>query len=168
MNEHVNPDTELLFKALTYFNLSNNIMLSWERFNPRTRDIDNLFREYRCDTFAEYFYDSDLENEEGRIRFNNWQELYFAGNFGLTQNDVDQIAESSLKKVLEYETSSKDRMWSIKIPKEDIPEKIQFWSGADHSDCIEIYYYGRDFLHADYGWTMIKKQGKACSYGICE
>ena len=94
---------------------------------------------------------------EKRIRFNNWQEPYFKGNWGYTQKRVDSIAKKQLKTILKSDIPIKDRLWLLEISKDNIPEDMKGWNGRIQVDCIEIYYYGRDYLGVDYCWSMQRR-----------
>ena len=98
------------------------------------------------------------EYDEKRIQFNNWQEPYFEGNWGLTQKKVDSIAKKQLKEILIGEIPTTNRFWILEIPKEDVPKGMKCWNKKINSDCIEIYYYGRDWLGVDYCWSMQRRE----------
>lgn len=81
--------------------------------------IEKLFNKYYCVEMTKDFYDSepeiphewDFENPEcmkiweqlckdyepRRLSFNNWQEVYVEGNWGLAQKKVDSIAREILE-----------------------------------------------------------------------
>lgn len=63
------------------------------------------------------------EYEPRRLTFNNWQEIYVDGNWGLTQKKVDFLARETLK---DY-CNKNDRIFS-----------------AYYNNDIYIYIYARD------------------------
>lgn len=80
----------------------------------------------------------DYESE--RIEFNNWQEPYFKGNWGYTQNYVNIVGKSTLEGIRKSNFSKKDRLY------------ISY-----KEDYIRIYYYGRDIKQVDY-WFIFKRR----------
>ena len=101
-------------------------------YAPAEPKVNELFKTMYCVEMTEDFYDSepeiprelesewDFENPEcmkiwkqlcndyepRRLSFNNWQELYVDGNWGLTQNEVNKIAKKTLIKY-----KNKDRIF---------------------------------------------------------
>ena len=75
-----------------------------------------------------------------RINFNNWQELYFKGNWGMSQRYIDFYGRSILKCIRNFPKSIKDRLYVVK-----------------KEDEIRIYFYGRDFVEMDY-WFIFRKR----------
>ena len=49
-----------------------------------------------------------------RINFNNWQELYFKGNWGMNQKYIDFYGRSILKHIRNFPKSIKDRLYVAK------------------------------------------------------
>lgn len=78
--------------------------------------------------------------EETRIRFCNWQEPYFKGNWDMSQKYVDSLGKSVLKNIRNFPKTIKDRVYI-----------------AEKDDQIRIYFYGRDFWKKDY-WFIFKKR----------
>lgn len=80
--------------------------------------------------------------ESTRISFNNWQEPYFNGNWGMSQEYVDSFGRDILKRIRNFPKSIKDRLYI-----------------ACKDDQVRIYFYGRDFWEVDY-WFVFKKRKK--------
>lgn len=78
--------------------------------------------------------------EETRIRFCNWQEPYFKGNWDMSQKYVDSLGKSVLENIRNFPKTIKDRVYI-----------------AEKDDQIRIYFYGRDFWKKDY-WFIFKKR----------
>lgn len=79
--------------------------------------------------------------EPYRIEINNWIELYYKGNWGMTQERVDSIARDVLKK---------------DIKKANVPLKDRLFY-AEKDNEIRIYFYGRDIQYCDYWFIFMKK-----------
>lgn len=80
--------------------------------------------------------------ESKRIKFNNWQEPYFKGNWGMSQKYVDSFGKKTLKEIRKFPKSIKNRFYY-----------------AEKDDVIRIYFYGRDFWKVDY-WFIFRKRKK--------
>lgn len=80
--------------------------------------------------------------EQTRIKFNNWIEPYFKGNWDMSQEYVDSFGRSVLKHIRNFPKSIKNRLYFAK-----------------NDDQIIIYFYGRDFLEVDY-WFIFRKRKK--------
>lgn len=131
------------------------------------RFIDCLFRHYRTAEFSIHFYDSEpdlrddidvddpwwespegdeylrqrfRENEERRMTFNNWVDLYTEGNWGLSQLAVDNDAREAIKSV---------RNWPVK-------KKGRIYCGTNEK-YLMLYCYGRDFKGVDY-WLAMRRR----------
>lgn len=85
--------------------------------------------------------------EERRMNFNNWQELYEKGNWGMTQNHVDKFAGSVLNKVRKSTYSKTGRIYYA----EDKTEGL-----------ITIYICLRDIKNIDYFFDFRKKPKDKC------
>ena len=82
--------------------------------------------------------------ESRRIEFCNWQEVNFKGNWGMTQNTVDENAKRTLRYIKKcFPTSIKERLYY-----------------AQKDDLILIYFYGRDLWDIDYWFIFKKKKNK--------
>ena len=80
--------------------------------------------------------------EEHRIKFCNWQEPYFKGNWGISQEYVDNFGRYILKnKIRNFPKSVKDRVFV-----------------AQKDNQIRIYFYGRDLLEVDYWFIFMKRK----------
>ena len=78
--------------------------------------------------------------ELARIKFNNWQEPYFKGNWDMSQKYVDLFGRDTLRRIRNFPKSIKNRLFI-----------------AYKDDQIRIYFYGRDFWKVDY-WFIFKKR----------
>lgn len=78
--------------------------------------------------------------EDTRIRFCNWQEPFFKGNWGYTQEYVDDLAKDKLKEIQKMSIKRNGRI---------------YWTETD--DQIRIYFYSRDFEEADYWFIFLKR-----------
>ena len=83
------------------------------------------------------------EYEKKRIVFCNWTEPHMEGNWGATQESVDDLAKSMM----------------YQIKKSPIHKRDRFWIHTEPNNQICIYYYGRDYLECDYVWLMQKREG---------
>lgn len=83
--------------------------------------------------------------EETRLKFNNWIEPYFRGNWGSTQKDVNNYGREILKGLQNFPNGIKDRLY--------IGEK------EDDNEYIVIYFYARDTDKLDY-WFTFKRRDK--------
>lgn len=81
------------------------------------------------------------EYEPKRITFNNWQEPYFEGNWGMSQKYVDRFGKETLKKIRNCPFSAKGRLFI-----------------AEKDDQIRIYFYGRDYLQVDYWFIFVRRK----------
>jgi hypothetical protein len=74
------------------------------------------------------------------MEFCNWQEPYFKGNWGMSQEYVNNMSKSTLKEFRKLSISKKDRIYFAK-----------------KDDEIRIYLYGRDVIYKDW-WFIYKKR----------
>ena len=146
-----------IFEALVYMNDEDR--KKKKRFSEKEHTAKEIKVAY------EKIRKQQQDYEEKRIRFNNWQEPHFEGNWGVTQDKVDSIAKKQLKEILKGAISITDRLWILEIPKEAVPKNMKDWNGVINSDCIEIYYYGRDWLGIDYCWSMQRRKTNADNTG---
>ncbi len=232
---YINIDFELLYAELQFCGYIADCRNNWKRYKPTIKDIDNLYKHYKCLEFMENFYDSepDYDDEEfkmymdyivkyktdddvtsaglfnallymndkeklktkrfsekkhsdaelkeaykhiiklqkeynpRRIAFNNWQEPHFAGNWGVTQEQVDILAKKTLKAVKQAKVENRDRLWIIDIPFKELPKNFWSWSEKITSDLRIIVYYGRDYLGVDYVWIMEKINENSTGEKVC-
>lgn len=80
--------------------------------------------------------------EKTRIERLTWQEPYFEGNWGYTQNNVDLYGQFCLKRIKNFPRSIKDRLYV-----------------SEDKNEIRIYFYGRDIWEKDY-WFIFKRKNK--------
>ncbi len=80
--------------------------------------------------------------EKTRIERLTWQEPYFEGNWGYTQNNVDLYGRFCLKRIKNFPRSIKDRLYV-----------------SEDKNEIRIYFYGRDIWEKDY-WFIFKRKNK--------
>ena len=95
----------------------------------------------RCCEIEKYLY-KEYKNSERRLTFNNWQDLFGEGIWGMSQERVDKLARDTFKSIQRFNVSKKDRLY---ISYKD--------------DEIRIYFYGRDFDELDY-WFVFKKRDR--------
>lgn len=152
---------DLIEKELTG---GRNCEVSFKEQKLSNRFVDWLFRHYKTHEFTIHFYDDEpslrgdleyddpwwetsegiayawqkfRENEERRMTFNNWIDVYGEGIWGLSQRQVDKYAKGVMKSV---------RNWPVK-------KKERIYCGVD-GDWLLLYCYGRDFGGIDYWWVM--------------
>lgn len=80
--------------------------------------------------------------EPKRIGICAWQEPYFKGNWGYSQEFVDSCARNVMKK---------------EIKKINVPIKDRLYY-AVKDDMIWIYFYGRDFGYTDYWFIFMRRK----------
>ena len=82
-----------------------------------------------------------LNNEYNvrRIKHCNWQEPYFNGNWGMSQEYVNTLAKNKLYAVKKSPIHKWNRLWILTTKKR-----------------ILVYYYGRDYQMVDYVWAFEK------------
>ncbi len=95
----------------------------------------------RCSIESDEIY-KEYNNSERRLTFNNWQDPYGEGLWGMSQKQVDQMAYDTFKSIQKFTVSKKDRLY------------ISY-----KNDMIRIYFYGRDFNKLDY-WFIFKKRDR--------
>ena len=94
----------------------------------------------RCAIENKRLYD-EYNKSERKIKFNNWQDPYGEGIWGMSQKMVDDLARETLKKTIKRcGLSLKDRLYYAKDDKQ-----------------IRIYFYGRDFMEMDYLFIFMRK-----------
>ena len=81
--------------------------------------------------------------ESKRIEFNNWIEVFGKGIWGMSQYRVDEAARDTLKEIKKSRVSLKDRIYY-----------------AEKDEQIRIYFYGRDFMWADYWFIFMKRKNR--------
>jgi hypothetical protein len=131
--------------------------------------IEWLFKNYITKEFTEHYYDSEpeipqewkndltcfdnpvfletwgklvKEYEPKRIKHRNWIEAFFEGNWGLSQEEVDDIAKNALCKTVSDKYKHDKRLW------------ITYYKRKEY---IFIYWYGRDVEKVDYWWILKRK-----------
>jgi len=95
----------------------------------------------KCNIKSNKIYE-EYKNSERRLNFNNWQDSYGEGTWGMSQKEVDKLAYDTFKSIQRFNVSKKDRLY---ISYKD--------------DEIRIYFYGRDFDELDY-WFIFKKRDR--------
>jgi hypothetical protein len=95
----------------------------------------------RCSIERDKIY-KKYNNSERRLTFNNWQDPYGEGIWGMSQKEVDKLAYDTFKSIQKFNVSKKDRLY---ISYKD--------------DEIRIYFYGRDFNKLDY-WFIFEKRDR--------
>lgn len=152
---------DLIEKELTG---GRNCEVSFKEQKLSNRFVDWLFRHYKTHEFTIHFYDDEpslrgdleyddpwwetsegiayawqkfRENEERRMTFNNWIDVYGEGIWGWSQTQVDKYTKGVMKSV---------RNWPVK-------KKERIYCGVD-GDWLLLYCYGRDFGGIDYWWVM--------------
>lgn len=126
--------------CLTFWNIVSNLEEIEEkkenfRYSKEPHTIEELKAAH--DKVVQMYKDY----EEHRIKFCNWQEPYFKGNWGMTQKYVDDLGKYTLKKIRNFPKSIKNRLF---VTQKD--------------DQIRIYFYGRDLLKVDYWFIFMKKK----------
>ena len=84
-----------------------------------------------------------IDYEPQRIKWCNWQEPYFKGNWGYSQEYVDSVARETLEVIKKSRVSLKDRLYY-----------------AEKDNQIRIYFYGRDFTYKDYCFVFMKRKNR--------
>lgn len=95
----------------------------------------------RCSIERDKIY-KKYNSSERRLTFNNWQDPYGEGIWGMSQKEVDKLAYDAFKSIQRFNVSKKDRLY------------ISY-----KNDMIRIYFYGRDFNELDY-WFIFKKRDR--------
>ena len=95
----------------------------------------------KCNIKSNKIYE-EYKNSERRLNFNNWQDPFGKGIWGMSQERVDKLARDTFKSIQKFNVSKKDRLY---ISYKD--------------DEIRIYSYGRDFNESDY-WFIFKKRDR--------
>lgn len=126
--------------GLTFWNIVSNLEEIEEkkedfRYSKEPHTIEELKAAH--DKVVQMYKDY----EEHRIKFCNWQEPYFKGNWGMTQKYVDDLGKYTLKKIRNFPKSIKNRLF---VTQKD--------------DQIRIYFYGRDLLKVDYWFIFMKRK----------
>ena len=139
----INLRKDLIDKELEF---DINIGFKFHYRKLSNRFISWLFRHYYIQELCENFYDSEPDTDENyeRIEFCNWQEPHFKGNWGATQEQVDDMGQCLLKEEIRknFPCPIKDRLYYAK-----------------KDDVVLIYFYGRDLWQVDY-WFLFKKKNK--------
>lgn len=125
--------------GLTFWNLVSNMEEIKEKkenfkYSKQPHTQEELKAAY--DKVIQMYKDYELE----RIKFNNWQEPYFKGNWDMSQKYVDLFGRDTLRRIRNFPKSIKNRLFI-----------------AYKDDQIRIYFYGRDFWKVDY-WFIFKKR----------
>ena len=94
-----------------------------------------LFTCFDCDEMVENWYDYETSNTKERIKRLTWQEPYFAGNWNMTQVQVNKIAVNTWWRILASPITKGDRLWQAQL--------------SDGS--VMVFWYGRDFEGAKIG-----------------
>lgn len=101
-------------------------------------------KEYPVEELKQAYFNILKQREEfepKRIGLLSWVEPYFKGNWGMSQETVDNVARETLKKEIK------------KVPLKD---RLYY---AEKDDQIRIYFYGRDLRHCcDYWFIFIKRK----------
>lgn len=126
--------------GLTFWNIVSNLEEIEEkkedfRYSKELHTIEELKAAH--DKIVQMYKDY----EETRIRFCNWQEPYFKGNWDMSQKYVDSLGKSVLKNIRNFPKTIKDRVYV-----------------AEKDDQIRIYFYGRDFWKKDYWFIFTKRK----------
>lgn len=126
--------------GLTFWNLVKNMDEIKEKkenftYSKQPHTLQELKEAH--DKVVQMYKDYELK----RITFNNWQEPYFEGNWGMSQKYVDTYGRCTLKNIRNYPLSVKDRLFV-----------------AEKDDEARIYFYGRDFIALDYWFIFIKRK----------
>lgn len=128
-----------------------------DRTEEEINDKDNYFTKYyikekynkeytreeakRCYEIEKQLYE-EYKNSERKLTFNNWQDPYKEGIWGMSQKEVDKIVYDTFKFIQKFNISKKDRLYI-----------------SHKDDEIRIYFYGRDFNKLDY-WFIFKKRNR--------
>lgn len=125
--------------GLTFWNLVSNMEEIKEKkenfkYSKQPHTQEELKAAY--DKVIQMYKDYELT----RIKFNNWQEPYFKGNWDMSQKYVDLFGRDTLRSIRNFPKSIKNRLFI-----------------AYKDDQIRIYFYCRDFWKVDY-WFIFKKR----------
>ena len=145
----INLRKDLIDKELE-FDRDKGFKFQYQKLSNKFTDW--LFRHYYIQELCENYYDHEfneypigsLDYENARIEFCNWQEPHFKGNWGATQEQVDDMGQCLLKEEIRknFPCPIKDRLYYAK-----------------KDDVVLIYFYGRDLWMIDY-WFIFKKRNK--------
>lgn len=145
----------------------------WREWSGTQDSIDALFRLNDVQSFDEFYYDSEpdvdedaaeaiygkdywddpdwnkkwksmcAEYEPQRLVFNNWVEPHFAGNWEVTQDEVNEVGRVILEECINNPDRA-ERLYST--------HTIQ-------DDKFVLYWYGRDLQYkCDYYWVFKEKE----------
>lgn len=154
LSGQINIRKDLIEKEL---NRGNTQASDFNQLKLTKKFIGWLFRHYTVYEFTAHFYDEGpeyeeryytpmeeyylwKENENHRMTFNNWVDVFGPGIWYLSDKENEDIAKDRLKSVRDWPVKKKNRI---------------YW--AKNEDSIWIYYYGRDFLGKDY-WFIMKRK----------
>ena len=149
MSKLINLRKDLINEELKY-DIKRGYNFHYKKLSNKF--LDWLFRHYYIQEFCENYYDSEpreypinsLDYENARIGFCNWQEPYFKGNWGMSQNTVDENAKRTLLYIKKYfPTSIKERLYY-----------------SQNDDLFLIYFYGRDLWDIDFWFIFKRKKNK--------
>ena len=125
--------------GLTFWNLISNMKeIKEKKENFKYAKQPHTLEELKSahDKVVQMYKDYEMT----RINFNNRQELYFKGNWGMSQRFIDSYGRSILKHIRNFPKSIRNRLYVAK-----------------KEDQIRIYFYGRDFLGMDY-WFIFRER----------
>lgn len=132
----------------------NRFPEEYKRLRIHNSLLNKLRKNYYCDELVEHFYDweehddgTPMTNQE-RMSFCNWNEPYFKGNWGMSQEFVDKWALNQLKAC---------RKWNV--------DKSHRFFIKEENNIIEIFAFGRDKYYSDY-WWVYKKKGEKPNKGL--
>ena len=137
-------------------------------FKLTKRFISWLFRHYYVWEFCLNFYDEDRE-WDARIKWNNWQDVFFEGAWGQSQKTVDRIAKDGMNQFRKAGHLN-GRCWLGMISPENGDNAYYLFmkTSVSNENLLHIYLYGRDIHEADYHFIMKKKGGKTRSQLVSE
>lgn len=138
-NMYMDYQNSFKMTGLTFWNLISNMEeIKEKKENFKYAKQPHTLKELKSahDKVVQMYKDYEMT----RINFNNWQELYFKGNWGMSQRYIDSYGRSILKRVRNFPKSIKNRLYVAK-----------------KEDQIRIYFYGRDFLGMDY-WFIFRER----------
>ena len=139
LNMYMDYRNSFKLTGLTFWNLISNMEeIKEKKQNFKYAKQSHTLKELKAahDKVVQMYKDY----EATRINFNNWQELYFEGNWGMSQRYIDSYGRNILKRIRNFPKSKKERLYAAK-----------------KEDEIRIYFYGRDFLEVDY-WFIFRKR----------
>lgn len=157
-------DKDLLAREMV---LQHNLAPNWHHVQLTSDKIVRLFQDNKCTEFLENYYDSEPDFDEAaaiqtygkdfwdnpawkerwqalcrdyepqRLAFNNWSEPHFEGNWGVTQDEVDDVAYAIMDECMQLE-GDEERFYATHSLQDGHP--VFYWYGRDLDNKLDYYW----------------------------